>query len=560
MYQYTEFDQDFVLQRVAQFRDQVDRRIKGEISEEHFKPLRLQNGLYMQLHAYMLRVAIPYGVLNDQQLAKLGDLADRYDRGYGHFTTRQNLQYNWIRLDEVPDLLEELATVQMHAIQTSGNCIRNVTSDPLAGVAIDEVIDPRQVSELIRQWSSLHAEFLTLPRKFKIAVNGAKQDRTGLRVHDIGIQLKYSGDSQSIVAEIWVGGGQGRTPRIARLFKDDLPLDHLIGYLESILRIYNLYGRRDNKYKARIKILVDELGVDAMREKVEIDFNRRSPQLDQWAQKQLLQIQDAFPTPYLPPRDQDEGCAPSLSDDPQYQRWLKANLYPHRQSGYQNVFVSLKPIGGIPGDLTADQMRSVAKIARHFSGGEIRTTYDQNLILPSVAQADLFEVWTRLNHLQLATPNRGTITDLIACPGLDYCALATTRSIPIAQKISTHFNEWNQRWNLGPIELKISGCINACGHHHVGHIGILGVDKKGEEYYQILLGGRPDESCSLGKILGKSLTENEVIQALEKILKTYVQSRLSPQEYFIDAYSRLGRDLFINAVYGESTLRTEAVV
>ena len=347
---------------------------------------------------------------------------------------------------------------------------------------------------------------------------------------------------------------------MARLFKDNLPLEHLIGYLESILRIYNLYGRRDNKYKARIKILVDEMGVEAMREKVELDFERRSPQLDQWASTQLESIKNAFPQPYLPPRDQDEGCALSLSNDPKYQKWIKANLYPHRQKGYSNVFVSLKPIGGVPGDLTADQMRSVAQIARHLSGGEIRTTYDQNLILPSVAQVDLFTLWTQLNQLQLATPNRGKLTDLIACPGLDYCALATTRSIPIAQRISSHFDAWDQEWNLGEIELKISGCINACGHHHVGHIGILGVDKKGEEYYQILLGGRPDESCSLGRILGKSLTEDEVIIALEQILKAYVKHRTSEEERFIDAYQRLGRDLFVKAVYGQSTLRVEALV
>lgn len=555
MYQYTEFDQNFVLQRVAQFRDQVQRRLEGELTEEHFKPLRLQNGLYMQLHAYMLRVAIPYGVLNATQMRKLGEIADRYDRGYGHFTTRQNLQYNWIRLNEVPDLLEELASVQMHAIQTSGNCIRNVTSDPLAGVAEDEVIDPRHVSELIRQWSSLHAEFLALPRKFKIAVNGALQDRTALKVHDIGIQLKATPSSE-LVADIWVGGGQGRTPRIARLFREDLPLRHLIGYLESILRIYNLYGRRDQKYKARIKILVDELGVEEMRKRVELDFQQRSETLDQWAEEELQRIQIALPPTNLASRLEDEGCARVLSLDPEYQRWLKTNLYPHREKGYSNVAIPLKEIGGIPGDISSSQMFALADIAQQWSGGEIRSTHDQNLILPSVPQAALFELWTRLTQEGLATANRGLVTDLIACPGLDYCALATTRSIPLAQRISTHFGNLDQQWNLGPIQIKISGCINACGHHHVGHIGILGVDKKGEEYYQISMGGRPDENCSLGKILGRSLTEDEVIEALTKIFKTYVDHRSSPKESLIDAYARLGRTPFVEAVYGKSTLQT----
>jgi sulfite reductase (NADPH) hemoprotein beta-component len=484
MYAYDKYDQAMVDARVAEFRDQTRRRIEGTLSEEKFRPLRLQNGLYLQLHAYMLRVAVPYGTLSSAQMHALGDIADTYDRGYGHFTTRQNIQYNWIKLEDTPDILADLAKVEMHAIQTSGNCIRNISSDQYAGATPDEIIDPRPYAELLRQWSSFHPEFLALPRKFKICVIASDTDRAAMKLHDIGIQMVRN-DAGEIGCAFYIGGGMGRTPFIAPLAKAFVPLDQLITYAEAALRVYNRYGRRDNKYKARIKILVHELGLEEYTRQVEEEFAHLLTQDIEPPLAELERIKAHFADPAF-----EAGLSDDLDlSNPKFARWVKANTAPHKVPGYAIATISLKPVGGIPGDATADQIREMAALGKAYSFDELRVTHTQNIVLPHVRKADLFTLWEKLVAADLATANLDSITDIIACPGLDYCSLANARSIPVAQKISERFTQNGKEETLGELKLKISGCINACGHHHAGHIGILGVDRKGTENYQLLLGG-----------------------------------------------------------------------
>ena len=549
MYRYDRFDAQLVNERVAQFRDQVRRRLSGALSEEEFRPLRLLNGLYLQLHAYMLRVAIPYGTLSADQMRMLASIARRYDRGYGHFTTRQNIQFNWTRLQDAPDILADLASVEMHAIQTSGNTIRNTTADPFAGVAANEIEDPRIYCEAIRQWSTLHPEFTFLPRKFKIAVTGAPDDRAAIKVHDIGLALRRDANG-AVGFEVMVGGGQGRTPMIAKTIRAFLPKRHLLSYLEAILRVYNLGGRRDNKYKARIKILVHDRGVDAFRADVEAEWARirkAGPDLDE---AELSRIAAHF----APPAYDDElrnprAYADKLRADGKFAGWTRASVAAHRRNGYAIVTVSLKPEGGVPGDATAVQMDCIADLAARFSFGEIRITHEQNLVLAHVRQSDLFDLWRGLRAHGLATANVGLIGDIIACPGMDFCGLATTRSIPVAQQINTMFADLERQHDIGELRLKISGCINACGHHHVGHIGILGVDRKGAEFYQITLGGRADENAAIGKIIGRAFAADAVVGAVETIVNLYI-ARRQKDERFIDAYERLGPAPFKEALYG----------
>ncbi|WDR05397.1 nitrite/sulfite reductase [Devosia rhodophyticola] len=550
MYRYDEFDAAFVRARTGQFANQVERRLKGEISEEQFRPLRLMNGLYLQLHAYMLRIAVPYGTLRSQQMRKLAHVARTHDRGYGHFTTRQNIQFNWPRLKDVPVILSELASVEMHAIQTSGNCIRNVTTDQFAGAAHDEIIDPRPVGEIIRQWSSLHPEFSYLPRKFKIALNGAPHDRAAIRFHDIGLQATTNGDGD-IGWEVWVGGGLGRTPMVAKLINSFVPHEHLLAYLESIVRVYNRYGRRDNKFKARIKILVHEEGLETIKGQVEAEFaEMRGGQLT-LPQEELDRISAYFAPPAfsaLPDTPVDIAREDIL--DPVYARWLRHNLNRHVQPGYTSLTISLKPVGGSPGDATAEQMEAVADLAERYSFDELRVTHEQNLVLPHVAIRDLRAVYDGLVAVKLAEGNAGLITDIICCPGMDFCSLATARSIPIAQAISQKFAAPERQKDIGDLKIKISGCINACGHHHVGHIGVLGVEKKGEELYQITLGGDATENASVGKILGPGFDADGVPGAIETLVETYLARRENAQENFIAAYRRLGEAPFKEALYG----------
>ena len=550
MYRYDEFDRQFVLQRTAQFADQVQRRLSGELSEDEFRPLRLKNGLYLQLHAYMLRIAIPYGTLSSRQLRKLADIAERYDRGYGHFTTRQNLQLNWPELKDVPAILGELAEVEMHAIQTSGNCIRNVTCDHYAGVAADEVADPRPWAELLRQWSTLHPEFSYLPRKFKIAVTGSPADRAAVRAHDIGLIVKTN-EQGEIGFEILVGGGLGRTPMIGKTVRDFLPADELLAYCTAIMRVYNRFGRRDNKYKARVKILVHELGLDAFKREVEAEYAAGDhAEGIALAADELDRIRRYFAPPayeQLPDRD-------ALHDQrvlavPEFGRWVRQNTARHKVAGYAIVNVSLKPIGGIPGDATSEQMRIVAALADEFSHGEIRVTHEQNLVLPNVKKGDLFALWNVLEDAELATPNSNLISDIIACPGLDYCALATARSIPIAQAISQRFAALERQTRIGELKIKISGCINACGHHHVGHIGILGLDKQGQEFYQITLGGSADNQAAIGKIIGPGFSAEQVPDAIERIVEAYLELRANDDEPFIEVYRRAGEQPFKEKLY-----------
>ena len=549
MYAYDEIDRQLVRERVAQFRDQVQRRLSGELTEEQFRPLRLMNGVYLQLHAYMLRVAIPYGTLNSRQMRKLAHIARKYDRGYGHFTTRQNIQYNWPKLEDVPDMLADLAAAEMHAIQTSGNCIRNVTADPFAGVAVDEVEDPRVWAEIVRQWSSLHPEFSFLPRKFKIAVSGSAQDRAAVRFHDIGLILKRNWDGE-IGFEVLVGGGMGRTPMIAKTIRRFLPKRDLLSYLEACLRIYNLMGRRDNKYKARIKILVHELGIDALGELVEEEWRRiRSGALELPA-AEIERIEAQFrPPAYEALAAEDAGVTALSYEDPGFARWLRANTQPHRQPGYAIVTLSLKPAGKPPGDVTADQMDAIAGLAERYSLGEVRATHEQNLVFPHVRRRDLATLWRALAVLGLASANIGLVGDIIACPGLDFCALANARSIPIAERISMRFADLRRQHDIGELRVKISGCINACGHHHVGHIGILGVDRKGDEYYQIMLGGAPGADAGIGTIIGPALSTDDVVDAVEAIVESYVAIRREG-ERFIDTYRRVGAEPFKTRVYG----------
>lgn len=552
MYRYDEFDHAFVADRVAQFRDQVARRLSGELAEDAFKPLRLMNGVYLQLHAYMLRVAIPYGTLNSRQMRMLAHIARKYDRGYGHFTTRQNIQYNWPKLSDMPDALADLASVEMHAIQTSGNCIRNVTADHFAGAAADEVADPRPYAEILRQWSSVHPEFSFLPRKFKIAVTGAERDRAAIQVHDIGLHLKKN-DKGAIGFAVYVGGGQGRTPMIAKKINDFLPEEDLLSYITAIMRVYNLHGRRDNKYKARIKILVHETGAEELARQVEVEFAELKNGELKLPEADIRAITAYFAPPVLEPRAEGwTSLARWKKADSDFARWVQQNVQPHKHPDYGMVTISLKPIGGIPGDATDAQMEVVADIAEDYAFDEIRVSHEQNLILPHVALADLEPVYRALVAAGLATANAGLITDIIACPGLDYCALANARSIPVAQEISNRFASPERQAEIGELKIKISGCINACGHHHVGHIGLLGVEKKGEELYQITLGGSGDENTSIGEIIGRGFEPEKVTDAVEVIVDTYLGLRLKPSETFIEAYRRVGPQPFKAALYGST--------
>ncbi len=560
MYRYDEFDQAFVNARVTEFKDQVTRRLSGEITEEQFRPLRLMNGVYLQLHAYMLRVAIPYGTLSGRQMHKLAHIARVYDRGYGHFTTRQNIQYNWPALSDMPAVLDELAGVEMHALQTSGNCIRNVTADHFAGVAADEIMDPRPASEILRQWSSIHPEFSYLPRKFKIAVTGAPHDRAAIQVHDIGLQVVRNGQGE-VGFVVYVGGGQGRTPMVAKKIRDFLPEADLLSYCTAILRVYNLEGRRDNKYKARIKILVHEMGTEELRAAVEAEFANLKGQELTLPEADIRAIESYFAMPALPERAEGHGLlAAQRKADADFAAWVQQNTIAHKNPDYRAVTISLKPIGGIPGDASAEQMDLMADLGDTYSAGELRVSHEQNIILPHVALADLKTVYDLLVPADLATANAGLITDIIACPGLDYCALANARSIPVAQKISERFSDQKRQQDIGDLKIKISGCINACGHHHVGHIGILGVEKKGEELYQITLGGSADENTTIGEIVGRGFGADEITDAIELVVETYMGNRLSPDENFLAAYRRLGAEPFKNALYVESvaTSRTNS--
>ena len=548
MYRYDEFDHQFVAERTVQFRDQAARRLTGELTEDEFRPLRLMNGLYLQLHAYMLRVAIPYGTLSGKQMRQLAYIADKYDRGYGHFTTRQNIQYNWIKLEETADILQALADVEMHAIQTSGNCIRNVTTDHWAGAAADELLDPRPIGELIRQWSSLHPEFSFLPRKFKIAITGAPHDRAAVKVHDIGLRA-HKNDKGETGWEVMVGGGQGRTPMIAVTVRDFLPEKEVIPYLEAIMRVYNLFGRRDNKYKARIKILVHEIGAEKFKAEVEAEYAKHPAQTTEVEQRELARIAKYFEAPQF---EKLSRLAPHFEEakrsNADFVSWAKNNLAAHQVDGYTVLNISLKATGEIPGDATGEQMRVMATLAERYSFDELRVSHAQNIVLPHVKLEDVFAIWQVLTANGLAAANYGLIGDIIACPGLDYCALATARSIPIAQALSRKFADQKTQEEYGNVKLNISGCINACGHHHVGHIGILGLDKKGEEFYQITLGGSSSENASIGTILGPGFAAHEVPDAIETILNTYVKLREGKEE-FLHTYRRLGPKPFKEALY-----------
>jgi sulfite reductase (NADPH) hemoprotein beta-component len=548
MYQYDEYDHALVKDRVSQFRRQVERRMSGELTEEQFRPLRLMNGLYLQLHAYMLRVAIPYGTLNAQQMRKLAYIARRYDKNYGHFTTRQNLQYNWPKLEETPDILAELAEVEMHAIQTSGNCIRNVTSDQYAGAAADEIEDPRIWCEIVRQWSTLHPEFSFLPRKFKIAITGSENDRAAVKVHDIGLIMKR-GPSGEIGFEVIVGGGLGRTPFIGKLVRDFLPKEDLLSYLEAILRTYNLLGRRDNKYKARIKVTVHETGAEEFTRLVEEEWAAIKDSSLKLPKEEMDRIAAHFEPPVFRVLDEASPEAEKrAAGDPAFASWLRHNTEPHKVPGYEIVNISLKSEGIAPGDATSEQMDLVADLADAHSFGEIRVTHAQNLVLPHVERDTLPALYDKLVEGGLAAANVGLLSDIICCPGLDYCALANARSIPISMQISERFAAQNRLDEIGKMQIKISGCINACGHHHVGHIGILGVDRKGEEHYQIQLGGSASEDASLGKILGRGFSAEQVVDVVEKLVEIYIDLR-EGDEAFIDTYRRVGQEPFKERVY-----------
>jgi sulfite reductase (NADPH) hemoprotein beta-component len=550
MYQYNEIDRQIVHERVEQFRGQVKRRLSGELTEEQFRPLRLQNGLYLQRHAYMLRVAVPYGLLSSAQLRMLGYIAREYDRSYGHFTTRQNIQYNWPDLDRVPDLLADLASVEMHAIQTSGNCIRNITADHLAGIAPDEVEDPRPICEIMRQWSTFHPEFAHLPRKFKIAITGATNDRAAVAYHDIGIRILRN-DAGETGAQIIVGGGLGRTPVIGEVIQPWIEKRHLLSYCEAILRVYNLHGDRENKYKARIKILVKSLGIEEFRRQVDAEWECIRDSAIALEPSEIERVSSYFVPPVYAavPETAVAETARIAEENSEFRRWLKHNTLSHRVSGYRVAFVSLKSPARPPGDVTDTQMESLADLADQYSMSRIRSTHDQNLVLSDVREDQLFELWQALTALDLATANIGTLTDLICCPGLDFCALANAGSIGVAKQITDRFNDLDYLYDLGEIRLKMSGCINACGHHHIGHIGILGINKAGEEYYQIMLGGSAADDASLGKWIGPAIAQSEVANALERMLTAFAAIR-EGEERFLDTYRRVGATPFKEAVYG----------
>lgn len=542
MYKYDTYDHQMVRERIAEFRDQVERRIDGRLTEDQFKPLRLMNGVYLQLHAYMLRVAIPYGTMNSAQLRVLGRIAREYDKGYGHFTTRTNIQYNWPALTDIPDILDELAAVEMHAIQTSGNCIRNVTTDPFAGAAADELEDGRPWAEIIRQWSTFHPEFTFLPRKFKIAVNGASEDRAGLRVHDIGLQL-VKNEAGETGFEVWVGGGQGRTPRLGHKIRDFLEPRDLLSYLTAILRVYNQHGRRDNLYKARIKILVEAIGPEEFARQTEAEWDEIRDSNLVLPAEEIARIRAFFDEPPAA-----TGSTIPATGRADFAQWLRRNRRGHKVEGLSSVVISLKPIGGTPGDITDVQLEAVADLAEKFGFDEARATPDQNLVLPHVRNADLEAVFDGLVAAGLATANAGLATDIVACPGLDYCALANARSIPIAQSISNLIEAEGLSDQVGDVTIKIDGCINACGHHHVAHIGVLGVDKRGEEFYQITLGGNFGKDASIGNIVGKGLAGEDVPAAIVRALNTYLEIR-NEKERFIDTLRRVGPDAFKESIY-----------
>jgi sulfite reductase (NADPH) hemoprotein beta-component len=550
MYRYDAIDQEFVADRAAEFRDQVSRRLSGEITEEQFKPMRLMNGLYLQLHAYMLRVAIPYGGLNGGKLRKLAHIARTYDKGYGHFTTRTNLQLHWIKLKDAPEILDHLAEVGMHAMQTSGNCIRNVTADPYAGATADEIDDPRVWAEIIRQWSTLHPEFSYLPRKFKIAVTAAAKDRTAVKIYDIGLHLRR-GRGGELGFEVMVGGGLGRTPHLSSTIREFLPTRHLLSYMEAILRVYNRHGRRDNIFKARIKILVATLGAEEFARQVEEEWAKTEHVRIDLPDTELARIRGGFTPVFetLPARS--EAVEALKAADPAFARFLRRNVHPHKQPGYAIVDVSLKTPGLTPGDMSSEQMELVAGLAERHSLDDVRVTYQQNLLLPHMKLDDLPEVWRELSGAGLATPNIDLITDIIACPGLDYCALANARAIPIAQHIAERFADPDRAEQVGDLNIKISGCINACGHHHVGHIGILGVDKKGEEFYQLTLGGSAEDDAALGQMLGPALPAAKVAEAVELMVEVYLRER-AEGERFLDTFRRTGVAPFKEAVYADA--------
>ncbi len=550
MYQYDAFDQRIVEERAAQFRDQVVRRLAGKLSEDEFRPLRLQNGLYMQLHAYMLRIAIPYGLLSSAQVRKLAHIARTYDEGYGHFTTRQNIQFHWPKLEDVPKILDELASVQMHAIQTSGNCIRNITADPFAGVARDEIADPRPYCELLRQWSTFHPEFAYLPRKFKFALTGASEDRAALAVHDIAIRI-VENDAGELGFAYYVGGGQGRTPMLADCIREFLPREHLVSYSEAVLRVYNRLGRRDNKFKARIKILVKAVGAQEFARLVEEEHAKIADGPLKLRDEDIERFQRFFrPPPYeVLPEDDPVFDAARLAKDRAFARWVEHNVVAHRMPGYAIVNLSLKVPDLPPGDVTAEQLDAVADLADRFSFGRVVATHRQNLVLTDVKRRDLPALWRELTAIGFATPNVGKLSDIVCCPGLDYCTLANARSIPVSLDLSRRFADLAKLYELGDLHLNISGCINACGHHHVGHIGILGIDKQGEEHYQLMLGGSSGFDASLGKVLGRALTIDEIGPAVERVALTYVGLRSSPSERFLDTYRRVGAQPFKEAVY-----------
>ena len=545
MYRYDEFDAAFVRERTEQFRFQVERRLKGELNEDQFKPLRLMNGLYLQLHAYMLRIAVPYGTLSAPQLRMLGEIARKYDKGYGHFTTRQNLQFNWIKLKDVPDVLAELASVQMHAIQTSGNCIRNVTADHFAGAAADEIEDPRPVAELIRQWSSLHPEFSFLPRKFKIAVIASRHDRAALRFHDAAVEI-VNNEAGETGYRIYVGGGMGRTPYISYVVGDFVAKPDLLAFLEAVMRVYNESGRRDNLFKARIKILAHTLGQDEMRERCFREFKEiKAGETLQVPESERKRIEAYFAPPGF------ETLTDEMPEgDADFSAWVQSNTHPHRVPGYAIATISLKPIGGVPGDCSHHQLDALADLLDHFGIAEIRVSHEQNLVLPHVRKKDLPPVFARLKELGLATANAGLITDIICCPGLDYCDLANARSIPVAQQIAQRFADLGRQHAIGELKIKISGCINACGHHHAGHIGILGVDKKGVEFYQLQLGGSGAEDASIGDIMGPGFGKHEIVGAVERVVEAYLKLRVDG-ERFLDTYRRVGMEPFKNVAYLE---------
>jgi len=551
MYRYDEFDTTLVTERVEQFRRQAERRLAGELTEDQFKPLRLMNGLYLQLHAYMLRINVPYGALSARQMRQLAHVARTYDKGYGHFTTRQNIQYNWIKLKEVPDALADLAEVEMHGIQSSGNCIRNTTSDQYAGVAKDELEDPRVYCEIIRQWSTLHPEFSFLPRKFKIAVTGSPNDRAAVKLHDIGLRM-HRNEAGDPGFEVIVGGGQGRTPFVGKTIRDWLAPEHLLSYLEAILRVYNFDGRRDNKYKARIKILVHKIGAEEFRNRVDTEWKQIKNSALKLPQEEIERINAYFAPPdYAPLEDNEQLLAGQRAANSEFDTWVRANVADHKIPGYAIANISLKSLKLPPGDMTAAQMDAIADLADKYSFGELRVNHRQNLVLADIQQSDLLALWEKLAALDLATPNIGRVSDIIACPGLDYCALANARAIPVAQEIQQRYQDMDRVQNIGEITINISGCMNACGHHHVGHIGILGVDKRGKEFYQFTLGGSSDQNASLGDRTGPGFPADKAVDAVETILNTYLDIR-TEGERFLDTYRRVGMPPFKEALYGSS--------